>query len=1216
MVNKKTILSLLTEKILILDGAMGTMIQKEKLTEEDFRGNTYKNHTINLKGNNDILNITKPDLIQKIHLLYLEAGADIIETNTFNSTTISQSDYKNDTAAYQLNVAGAQIAKKATAEYYAKTGKQTYVAGILGPTSRTLSMSPDVNNPAFRNISFVELSDSYFTALEGLIDGGADLIMIETVFDTLNCKAAIYAIKKYEEQHSIEIPLMISGTITDASGRTLSGQTPLAFYYSIMHAEAISVGFNCALGAADMEKHLYEITNAASCNISTHPNAGLPNELGEYDDSPENMARVLHSIASHGLLNIAGGCCGTTPSHIKAIKEALENVRPRLIPDKQHYTVMTGLEPLIIQPDSLFVNIGERTNVSGSKKFANLIKNEQYEEAVDIAKNQVDNGAQMIDINMDEALIDGQKAMETYLSIISTEPEIARVPFMIDSSNFNILIKGLQSTQGRCAVNSISLKEGETIFINHAREIKKYGACVVIMAFDENGQATGCDEKVAILTRAINLLIQEAGYDEEDIIFDPNIFAVGTGIAEHDRYGLDFFEATIRLKKLFPNAQISGGVSNISFSFKGNNPLREAIHTVFLYHAIQKGLSMGIVNPGQIGIYDDIETSLRLTVEDLLFARDPESNEKLIAMANNINSTSNADIKNLQWREGDFSEKISYSLMKGIDTFIETDAEEARLYFKSAVQVIEISLMNGMRLIGELFGAGKMFLPQVVKSARVMKKAVHYLTPFITEEQRISGETAVKPKIVLATVKGDVHDIGKNIVGIVLACNNYEIIDLGVMVSADVILQKAKEIHADIIGLSGLITPSLEEMSHVASEMEKSGFTIPLLIGGATTSKLHTALKIDTNYSGPVVYVEDASQAVGVAGNLLDKNATGFAAAIKADYQTIRENRMKANIRVELIPLEEARKHRFTFPDSYQPDIPNKTGIIPLHDYPISDVEDFIDWQFFFREWNIKGRLETILTDPDSKEEAQKLVSDAKKMLSMLKKEKNIQLNAVFGIFPAHSAGDTVLIYDDKNSVKATVNFLRQQTISENKQHYLCLSDYILPQESGKKDYMGFFAVTAGIGVDVLAKKFQDNNDDYSALMIKIIANRLAEAFTEKLHLMIRKEYWGYAPDENLSKEEILGMKYRGIRPAPGYPPCPEHSEKAVLFDLLNAETATGIKLSESWMMIPEASVCGYVFAAPESKYFVAGKIGEDQISDYAKRKGFTPEKTKIALGL
>jgi 5-methyltetrahydrofolate--homocysteine methyltransferase len=1217
-----TIYEILDKRIMILDGALGTMIQKVKPAESDFRGKRFSDHNCDLKGNNDILSITQPDIITDIHHQYLNAGADIIETNTFNANAISQADYNLSYFSYEINNISAKLARAAADEFTkSNPSKPRFVAGVLGPTNRTLSISPDVNRPEYRNVTFKEIADAYYTAASGLIDGGADILLIETVFDTLNAKAAIYALFKLFDDRKKNCPVMISGTITDQSGRTLSGQTPAAFYHSVAHISPVSIGFNCALGAAQMRPFLTELHHEATCRISVHPNAGLPNAFGGYDETPSQMADIIKNFALDGMLNIAGGCCGTTPEHIKALSETLDGITPRKAPAKKNRSCFSGLQPLIIDNTSLFVNVGERTNVAGSAKFKKLIVQGSFEEALQVATDQVNGGAQILDVNMDDAMIDSMTAMTTFLNLIGSEPDISVIPIMIDSSKWDVLEAGLQCVQGKCIVNSISLKEGETAFIEKAETIRHYGAAMVVMAFDEKGQADTYERKIAICERSCRLLIDKVGIAPENIILDPNIFAIGTGIDEHKNYALDFFKAISWIKQHLPGVLVSGGVSNVSFSFRGNSTVREAINAAFLYHAIKAGMDMGIVNPTQLAVYDEIPIDLREHVENVLLNRYDDATERLLEFAETVSEkTASQTADKLEWRNEPLEKRISHSLVKGITEFIDEDTKEALNTYDDPIQIIEGPLMNGMNVVGELFGSGKMFLPQVVKSARVMRKAVAFLTPFIESRRNAARMDTSKPRILLATVKGDVHDIGKNIVGVVLQCNNYEIIDLGVMVPCNDILQKAKDLNVDIIGLSGLITPSLEEMSYVASEMERQGFTIPLLIGGATTSKAHTALKIAPKYSGPVIYVRDASLAVQVCRQLLSSSSKqSFVENINHDYEELRSTYSKNDTQKSIHTLEKARTLKFVNSTTYTPAKPNKTGVFTFTDYDIDSLVPYIDWTFFFRAWELKGQYPYILDDTNEGEQAKKLFSDAQNLIHELIKNKSLQLKGILGIFPANSDNhDSIRVYDlkDNNKVLTEIHCLRQQIVKPSDKPNVSLADFILPESSGITDYIGFFAVSAGFGVDTLVEQFEKDSDSYNSIMVKIIADRLAEAFAERLHEVVRKDLWGYADDESISIPDMLHVKYKGIRPAPGYPACPDHSEKKQIFDLLYVEKSIGITLTESYMMQPAASVCGYYFANPESHYFSIGKIGDDQLADFAKRKGISIDNARKRTGM
>jgi 5-methyltetrahydrofolate--homocysteine methyltransferase len=1210
--------SLLEKRILVLDGAMGTMIQRYKLDEADYRGERFKDFPRDLKGNNDLLLLTKPEVIRAIHEAYLEAGADIIETNTFGANGTTLHAYDMAQLCYELNVAGARIAREAC-DAYATTEKPRFVAGVLGPTDKTATISPDVNDPAARNITFDQLVADYSVATCGLMDGGADMILIETIFDTLNAKAAIFAVKSVFEERGVSLPIMISGTITDASGRTLTGQTTEAFYNSLIHAEPISIGLNCALGAEELRQYVEELSRVANCYVSAHPNAGLPNPLAPtgYDDTPENMAGHIAEWARSGYLNIVGGCCGTSPDFIRAIAEAVEGVAPRKIPEIPVECRLSGLEPFNIGEHSLFVNVGERANVTGSAKFKRLILEEKYDEALEVAKQQVETGAQVIDVNMDEAMLDGMAAMVKYLNLIASEPDISRVPVMIDSSKWSIIEAGLKCVQGKSIVNSISLKEGEENFLKQAKLVRKYGAAAVVMAFDEQGQADTFQRKVEICKRSYDILVEKAGFPPEDIIFDPNIFAIATGIEEHNNYAVDFIEATAWIRKNLPYAKISGGVSNVSFSFRGNEPVREAIHTVFLYHAIRAGMSMGIVNAGQLGVYEEIPAELKDAVENVVLNRSMDAGEKLVQLAETVKGGGRAQVEDLEWRKGPVGDRLAHALVRGITTYIIEDTEEARLAAAQPVEVIEGPLMDGMNVVGDLFGSGKMFLPQVVKSARVMKQAVAHLVPYIEAEKAKSGQSKPKGKIVMATVKGDVHDIGKNIVTVVLQCNNFEVVNMGVMQPCQQILDTAKEVGADIIGLSGLITPSLEEMAHVAKEMERQGFNIPLLIGGATTSRVHTAVKIEPNYpSGTTIYVPDASRAVGVCSSLLsDTLKEDYVSKLKAEYDKVRAQHAGKKGQGPHHSLIEARRHGFkTDWESYVPPVPKFIGLKVLENYPLADIAKCIDWTPFFQTWELAGRYPKILNDEVVGEEAKKLFVDAQAMLEKIIDEKWLTANAVFGLFPANSVNsDDIEIYADESRSKVEMVFhnLRQQMVKPQDKPNLCLADFIAPKDSGAKDYIGAFAVTAGIGIEKKLEEFEKTHDDYNGIMLKALADRLAEAFAEHLHMRVRREFWGYAADEELDNEGLIAEKYRGIRPAPGYPACPDHTEKEALFRLLDAEKNAGISITESFAMLPASSVSGFYFSHPGSSYFATGKVDRDQVEDYAIRKGMEMEITE-----
>ena len=1205
--------ALLAERILVLDGAMGTMIQAERLDESQYRGERFRDWPRELRGNNDLLCITRPALIRHIHEQYLDAGADIIETNTFNSTSVSLADYGMEALAYELNLAGARLAVDVARSYEARSlAKPRFVAGVLGPTSKTASISPDVSDPGFRNVDFDQLVASYGEALRGLQDGGVDLILVETVFDTLNAKAALFAIEESFEQRGMRLPIVVSGTITDASGRTLSGQTTEAFYNSVCHVRPLAVGLNCALGAKDLRAHVEELSGVAQTCVSCHPNAGLPNAFGEYDDTPESMAQQMSEWARNGWLNIAGGCCGTTPRHIQAIAHAVAGLAPRTIPELPGKLRLSGLEPLNVGDDSLFVNIGERTNVTGSKAFARLVLAGDYAGALSVARQQVENGAQVIDVNMDEAMLDSEKAMTTFLRLIAAEPDIARVPVMIDSSKWSVIEAGLKCVQGKSIVNSISLKEGEAEFLRQARLVRRYGAAAVVMAFDEKGQADTLQRRIDICARCNELLTRKADFPPEDIIFDPNIFAVATGLEEHARYGIDFLEAAAWIRKNLPAAKVSGGVSNLSFSFRGNDAVREAMHTVFLYHAVRAGMSMGIVNAGQLGVYEEIEPQLREYVEDVLFNRRADATERMVELANSVKGGPKDKARDEAWRAGSVEERLSHALVSGIATHVVADTEEARLKYARPIEVIEGPLMDGMNVVGDLFGAGKMFLPQVVKSARVMKLAVAHLIPFIEAEKARSGEVGrAKGKIVIATVKGDVHDIGKNIVAVVLQCNNYEIVNLGVMVPAQTILETARREKADAVGLSGLITPSLEEMAHVAREMERQGFSIPLLIGGATTSRVHTAVKIAPSFSGPVVYVPDASRSVPVVSSLLSlEQRDAFVAELRADYERIRVQHRDKRGPGPLHPIAEARKLGLkTDWAAYRPPAPRKPGITVLRDYPLAELVPYIDWTPFFQAWELSGSYPKILQDPVVGEAARKLLADAKHGLGRLIAERWVSAHAVIGLFPAAQVeNDDIAIYaeEERRAPLATWHNLRQQNHKPGGRPNLCLADFVAPKDTRVPDYIGAFAVTAGSGIERKLGEFEAAHDDYSAIMLKALADRLAEALAERMHERVRREFWGYAADERLSNEQLIAERYRGIRPAPGYPACPDHTEKRALFELLDAGANASIELTESFAMLPAASVCGFYLSHPESSYFAVGKIGRDQVADYAKRKSIS----------
>ena len=1203
--------TLLAERILVLDGAMGTMIQREHLSEEQFRGERFRDWPKDVRGNNDLLVLTQPDLIRSLHAQYLEAGADIIETNTFNSTSISMADYGMESLARELNVAAARLASEtARAHEAGRPGRPRFVAGVLGPTSKTASISPDVNDPGYRNVTFDALVDAYREALDGLMEGGIDLVLVETVFDTLNCKAALFAVESVFEARGARLPLIVSGTITDASGRTLSGQTTEAFVTSVSHARPLAIGLNCALGAKELRQYVEELSSVTDTWTSCHPNAGLPNAFGEYDDTPESMARQMGEWARSGWLNIAGGCCGTTPEHIRAIADAVAGVAPRCIPERPAMLRLAGLEPFNVGEGSLFVNIGERTNVTGSKAFARLILAGNYADALVVARQQVENGAQIIDINMDEAMLDSELAMVTFLNLLAGEPDISRVPIMLDSSKWSVIEAGLKCVQGKGVVNSISMKEGEAEFLRQARLCRKYGAAVVVMAFDEKGQADTLERRKEILTRAYRLLTEDVQFPPQDIIFDPNIFAVATGLEEHANYAIDYLEAATWARANLPHVQISGGLSNLSFSFRGNDPVREAMHTAFLYHAVKAGMSMGIVNAGQLGVYEKIEPQLLERVEDVLFNRREDATERLVEFANTVKAGAKTAKEDDAWRRGTVDERLTHALVNGITSHILEDTEEARQKATRPIEVIEGPLMAGMNVVGDLFGAGKMFLPQVVKSARVMKQAVAHLVPYIEAEKLRSGEAAkAKGRVVIATVKGDVHDIGKNIVAVVLQCNNYDVVNLGVMVPCQQILDTALAEKADVIGLSGLITPSLEEMAHVAREMERQGLRLPLLIGGATTSRAHTAVKIAPNYSGPVVYVPDASRSVTVVQNLLsDEQRDDFVAGVRADFEKIRAQHRDKKGPGPLHPLAEARRLGMkTDWANYRPPGPARPGITVLRDYPLAHLVPYIDWTPFFQTWELSGPYPKILQDPVVGEAARKLFADARAMLERVVAEKWITASGVFGLFPAASTGDDdIEIYRDEARREPLMTWrnLRQQNHKPAGRANLCLADFIAPKDSGVPDYIGAFAVTAGGGIDARVAAFEAAHDDYNAIMLKALADRLAEAFAEHLHERVRREFWGYAADERLDREHLIAEEYRGIRPAPGYPACPDHLPKDGLFRMLDAPSNAGMRLTESFAMLPAASVSGFMLSHPESSYFAVGKIGRDQVEDYARRSG------------
>ena len=1201
----------LSQRIMILDGGMGTMIQSYKLSEQDYRGERFADYPMDIAGNNDLLSITQPEIIRDIHAAYLKAGADIVETNTFNATRLSMSDYDMEDLVYELNVAGARIAREAADKVGSETGVQRYVAGVLGPTSRTASISPDVNDPGARNVTFDLLVENYLEATSGLIDGGADLILIETVFDTLNAKAAVFAVQKYFDEHQLELPIMISGTITDASGRTLSGQTTEAFYNSLEHAKPISMGLNCALGAKELRPYLQELSRVSGCFVSAHPNAGLPNEFGEYDETPEEMAAVVEEFAASGFVNIIGGCCGTTPEHIKAIADSVKKHPPRQIPSIEPACRLSGLEPFNITADSLFVNVGERCNVTGSAKFKRLIVEEDYDEALSVALEQVENGAQVIDINMDEGMLDAEKAIVRFLNLISGEPDISRVPIMVDSSKWEVIEAGLKCIQGKPIVNSISLKEGEEEFIEKARLCQRYGAAVVVMAFDETGQADTLARKNEICERSYRVLVDKVGFNPSDIIFDPNVFAVATGIDEHNNYAVDFIEASRWIKKNLPHAGISGGISNVSFSFRGNNPVREAIHSVFLYYAIKAGLNMGIVNAGQLAVYDDLPADLKDKVEDVILNRSPEATEALLDIAEKYrgDGSSKAKKEDLEWRTLPVKKRLEHALVKGISAHIEEDTEAARQESDRPLDVIEGPLMDGMNVVGDLFGEGKMFLPQVVKSARVMKQAVAYLNPYIEAEKSEGSKS--NGKVLMATVKGDVHDIGKNIVGVVLQCNNFEVVDLGVMVPCETILETAIKEECDIIGLSGLITPSLDEMVTVAKEMQRQNIQKPLLIGGATTSKAHTAVKIDPAYDlDQVIYVADASRAVGVATTMLSEDLKpGAIEKVQQEYEKVRERTANRKPRGTQRSYLDAINHGFKEDwQSYTPPKPSFTGTREFKDYPLQELIETIDWTPFFISWDLVGKYPAILEDKIVGEAATNLFNDAQAMLKKIIDENLLSANAIVGFWPANTVNhDDIEVYSDdtRSETKATLHHLRQQAQKAgNKKPNYSLADFVAPKTSQINDYVGGFVVTAGLGAEALAKSYEDAHDDYSSIMVKALADRLAESFAEHMHRRVRTELWGYDSEEQLNNEDLIREKYRGIRPAPGYPACPDHTEKGTLFKLLNASESIGVELTEHYAMTPAASVSGWYFSHPESQYFAVGKLQKDQVESIAERKG------------
>jgi 5-methyltetrahydrofolate--homocysteine methyltransferase len=1217
----------LKKRILIIDGAMGTMIQRYQLTEKDFRGERFKDHPSDLQGNNDLLNLTRPDIIKAIHTEYMDAGADIIETNTFSTQVISLADYHMEELAYEMSYEGARIARQAADEYTLKTpNKPRFVAGAVGPTNRTASLSPDVNDPGYRAVTFDNLADAYYDQIRGLVDGGSDVLLIETIFDTLNAKAALFAADKYAQESGKHLPIMISGTITDASGRTLSGQTVEAFWNSVSHANLLSVGLNCALGAKEMRPHIQELSEKANVFISAYPNAGLPNEFGQYDETPHETAHQVDDFIKAGLVNIVGGCCGTTPDHIKCIADKAAKYPPRLIPELEPFMRLSGLEAVTITPESIFVNVGERTNITGSPKFSKLILAENYEEALTVARQQVEGGAQVIDINMDEGMIDSEAVMVKFLNLVASEPDISKLPIMIDSSKWTVIEAGLKCVQGKGIVNSISLKEGEEKFKEYARKILSYGAATVVMAFDETGQADNLERRKEICQRSYNILVNEVGFPPQDIIFDPNILTVATGLEEHNNYAVDFIEATRWIKQNLPYAKVSGGVSNISFSFRGNNVVREAMHSAFLYHAIKAGMDMGIVNAGMLEVYQEIDKELLVLVEDVLLNRRDDATERLVEYADTVKSKGKEIVRDEEWRKEPVETRLSHALVKGIIEYLDADVEEARQKYAKPLEVIEGPLMDGMNIVGDLFGAGKMFLPQVVKSARVMKKAVAYLLPFIElEKQRVidagedsSGARANAGKVLMATVKGDVHDIGKNIVGVVLACNNFEIIDLGVMVPAQRIIEEAIKQEVDIIGLSGLITPSLDEMVNFAKEMERQNFTIPLIIGGATTSRIHAAVKVAPHYSGAAIHVLDASRSVTVCSNLMNKDTRdGYIQGIKDEYDKAREAHANKKSDKRFVTLEQARKDKFQIDLDKVAPKPAFTGTKVFEAYPLAELVPYIDWTPFFHTWELRGSFPKIFEDKFVGVEAKKLYDDAQALLKEVVDNNLLQANGVIGFWPANAVGDDIELYTDetRTQVLSRIHTLRQQSEKVKGDPYYALSDFVAPKESGVADYFGGFAVTTGIGCDELVAKYEADYDDYNSIMAKAIADRLAEAFAEKMHELVRKEYWGYSAGEELTVEELVKEEYQGIRPAPGYPACPEHTEKTTLFDLLKAEDNAKMHLTESLAMMPAASVSGFYFAHPQSRYFGLNKISKDQIEDYAVRKNMSVETVERWLG-
>jgi 5-methyltetrahydrofolate--homocysteine methyltransferase len=1212
--------ALAAERILVLDGGMGTMIQALKLDEGRYRGARFDAWNREVRGNNDLLNLTQPDVIRDIHLTYFRAGADIVSTNTFSSTAIAQADYGMSEIARELNLEGARLAREAAQQAEAEDGRRRFVAGAVGPTNRTASISPDVANPGYRAVTFDQLRAGYGQQIRGLIEGGVDLILIETIFDTLNAKAAIYALLESAEQSGKAMPVMISGTITDRSGRLLSGQTPAAFWASVRHAAPFSIGLNCALGAREMRAHIAELARIADTLVCAYPNAGLPNEFGHYDDTPEDMAAMMGEYAASGLVNVVGGCCGTTPEHIRAIAQAVHAHAPRALPEAPRRLRLSGLEAFTLTSEIPFVNVGERTNVTGSARFRKLITAGDYTTALEVARDQVENGAQVIDVNMDEGLLDSEQAMTTFLNLVAAEPDIARVPVMVDSSKFAVIEAGLKCLQGKPVVNSISLKEGEAEFERQARVVRRHGAAVVVMAFDERGQADTAERKQAIARRAHDILVNRVGFPPEDIIFDPNIFAVATGLPEHDAYGVAFIEAARWIRAELPHVHVSGGVSNLSFAFRGNERVREAMHSVFLYHAIRAGMDMGIVNAGQIAVYDDLDPELREACEDVVLNRRPDAAERLLALAERHRGESREKKETeAAWRGWAVEKRLAHALVHGITEFVEADVEEARRAAPRPLAVIEGPLMDGMNIVGDLFGSGRMFLPQVIKSARVMKQAVAYLLPFMEQEKASHAAAAGRSngKIVMATVKGDVHDIGKNIVGVVLQCNNYEVVDLGVMVPADRIIETAKTERADLVGLSGLITPSLDEMCNVAAEFERNGLEIPLLIGGATTSRVHTAVKIHPNYRrGQTIYVTDASRAVGVVASLMSaENRAAYVEGVRAEYARIAESHARGDENRQRLAIADARANalRLDWSGAYQPPRPPSLEVRVLEDYPLAELVDYIDWTPFFATWEIPGRFPAILEDEKKGEAARSLYEDARALLRRIVAERWLRARAVFGFWPANAEGDDIVLYADEARAApiAVLHTLRQQLGRREARPNLALADFVAPRASGVADYVGLFVVTAGLGEEEVAARFKAAHDDYSAILVKALADRLAEALAERLHERVRKEFWGYSPNENLDNADLIAEEYRGIRPAPGYPAQPDHSEKQTLFALLEAERRGGVRLTENFAMWPGASVCGVYFSHPESSYFGVGRVERDQVEDYARRKGWSLEQAE-----